>query len=700
MALFMPTQITPDVRTGIGSGSVDATQPLTVTWRINGASALQAFSITIFVNDANSTQKYSTGRISAGCPAYGVDSTGKIQLFSYTIPAAALVSAGIANGNEYKLIIQQWWSDDDSVTQSSASVFVTRATPTVSIEEIGTSGVISTRYYTFTGNYAQAQGDTLNWFRWRISYAGQTDDPFFDSGEISGTSGVFCTYDGFFPNTNYAVRLNIQTENGIEADTGWVAFSCDYPIPQTSGAVSVSCANGTDAALVDWSGIGYFPGEADGAYAIDSNYINQIYSGTTIRWSDGIPPMNFEAPWSVIWRGTIGKQNVNLFSVMQSNNVLALDYDAAAHTLTLTYAGATLAQQTGIINSPDVTVIVTEDTLYIRAVYPFGGLYPSATLYPGATLYPATDTPGYVATYEIQISYTQLPVTGVSVGGYQENRFVEIVKGTPSAETISAAINDGDYTPGLQTSDYMLVDWTNGINASTFDIGDDTLIGYSLYRRRQNEPTLVKVADTDIDTVSVYDYGAASQQGPYTYYLFAVGQNTYIAAPIIAQAFSPCWWNWTLMECEETAEDNVFSVLAAYRFRHNVETGPMSNNSAPNVLGNFTPYPIIQLSPQNYKSGTLTGLIGSVETDGGGQPEYRDSLALRDAIMALSVSANPLFLKNRKGDLLRVKISAPVTATTADATREQMQTLSVSWTEVGSAEGASLYALESKGVTP
>ena len=135
------------------------------------------------------------------------------------------------------------------------------------------------------------------------------------------------------------------------------------------------------------------------------------------------------------------------------------------------------------------------------------------------------------------------------------------------------------------------------------------------------------------------------------------------------------------MECEETAEDNVFSVLAAYRFRHNVETGPMSNNSAPNVLGNFTPYPIIQLSPQNYKSGTLTGLIGSVETDGGGQPEYRDSLALRDAIMALSVSANPLFLKNRKGDLLRVKISAPVTATTADATREQMQTLSVSWTE-------------------
>lgn len=698
MALFMPTQITPDVRSGIGSGVIDATQDMTVSWRINGQSALLSYSITIYVNDAASTQKYTTGQISAGCPAYGVDSTGKIQMFSYTITAATLSANGITNGNEYKIIIKQWWSGG-SVTQSSASVFVTRKAPTLSISTIGTAGVIGTRFYTFTGNYYQAQGDTLNWFRWRIAYDGQENTPFFDSGDITGTDNVSCTYDGFFANTNYTVRLTIQTENGVEADTGWVDFSCSYAIPQTSGNVTVACANGTDAAMVDWSGVGYFPGVADGPYSISASFVNTIYSGTTISWSDGIPPMNFEAPWSVIWSGKLGAQDANIFSVLQGSNVLALTYNYLAHTLTLTNGGTTMAQQTGIINSPELTVILTENKLYIRTVNPYGGLYPSATLYPGATLYPAADSPGYVSTYEISVSYTQLPITSVSVGGYAECYFIEVVKGTPDAETISAAIDDGDYTPGLQTVDYMLVNWTNGINASTFDIGDDTLIGFALYRRHGNDPTLIKVADTDVNTATVYDYGAASQQGPYTYYLFAVGQNTYIASPIITEVFAPCWWNWTLIECEATDDDNVYSVLAAYRFRHNIETGAMSNNNTPNLLQNFTQYPKIQLSPQNYKSGTLSGLVGSVDTVNG-QPEYADSIELRDAIMALSVSQNPMFLKNRKGDLLRVTVSAPITMQTSDATREQMQTFSLSWAEVGSADGVSLYALENKGVAP
>ena len=65
--------------------------------------------------------------------------------------------------------------------------------------------------------------------------------------------------------------------------------------------------------------------------------------------------------------------------------------------------------------------------------------------------------------------------------------------------------------------------------------------------------------------------------------------------------------------------------------------------------------------------------------------------------MALSVSANPMFLKNRKGDLWRVKISGAISMMTADATREQIQTASVPWVEVGPADGVSLYALESKG---
>ena len=487
MALYTPKFVIPDMRSGIGLGVVDVTQPMTVSWKINGASAMVAFSITIYQNDGTSTQLYTTGRITNGCPAYGNNSAGDAQIFSYTIAASALSSAGLVNGSEYKLIIQQWWSANDSITQNSASVFTTRSLPTLSISPIGTSGVIDSRNYTFTGIYAQAQYEVLNWFRWRIAFANDTANPFFDSGNITGTMDISCSYDGFFTGTNYAIRLTCQTESGVDADTGWVPFSASYSVSPSTGAVLASCASGTDAVVVDWSSM---------ASGLD---------------------------------------------------------------------------------------------------------------------------------------------------------------------------------PAVQ--------------------------GFALYRRRGIDTELTKIAETEKTVFQAYDYGAASQQGTYTYYLFPFGATTYTSTPVVSNSISPCWWNWTLMECGETEDKKIFSVLSAFRFRLNVETGAMSNNNTPGLLQNFTPYPKVQLAPQNYKSGTLTAMLGAVSWTKN-KPNYTDTLAMRDALYALSVTQNPLFIKSRKGDLLRVRVSAPITAQTNDATREQAQTISIQWVETGSTSGISLYALGNMGVTP
>lgn len=699
MALFQPGQVLPDARSGIGLGTVDATQPLTVSWHINGSSALTAFQITIYDNSAASTQRFTTGRITDGCPAYGTTSAGVKKFFSYTIPAASLSSAGITNGKNYKLLITQWWSASDSITQSSASAFITRRAPSLSIADIGTGGVISTRFYTFTGNYAQQQGDTLDWFRWQIAYAGQTDSPFYDSGNVSGTMDVSCTYDGFFPNTSYAIRLTAQTENGIEADTGWQAFSCDYAIPTTTGAVTAVCAKGTDAVYVEWGGVGFYPGTASGYYSISADNIATIGAGTVISWQEAVPDdMSFEAPWSAVWKATLANQSATLFTIGQDGGNLVLSYDYPTKTLTLRKGNTVLASQSGIINAPAVTVLLTADTLYIRTENPGGGLYPATNLYPASTLYPRPDSTVSVSIYTLAVSYTQETITSLALGGYQMCNYFEIIKGAATEETIAAAITDGTYVPDLGSGSYLLVNWTDGINAGTLDIGGDTLIGFALYRRRGDDATLVKIAETGTGTRKLYDYSAGSQQGPFQYYLFPVGESSYAASPVISDAISPCWWNWTLMECAETDDAGVFSVLAAYQFGLNVSSDAMSNNNAPNVLQNFTPYPTVQLAPQNYKSGALSGLIGKIDWSSG-QPEYVDSIALRDSIMALSVTQNPLFLKNRKGDVFRVRISGAISMQTADATREQMQTASIPWVEVGSAKGVSLYSTAYVGMS-
>ena len=103
----------------------------------------------------------------------------------------------------------------------------------------------------------------------------------------------------------------------------------------------------------------------------------------------------------------------------------------------------------------------------------------------------------------------------------------------------------------------------------------------------------------------------------------------------------------------------------------------MSNNNTPEVLENFTPYPLIQTKNVNFKSGSLTSYIGSVANG-----QYTDTAAMRNAIMALSSTQNDLFLKSRKGDFLHVRLSGAVSAKTLDGSREQVQNMTIPWTEI------------------
>ena len=49
--LYQPTNVYPSLTGALGNGVVDANNNLTVSWQVNGNSALQMFSITIYKND-------------------------------------------------------------------------------------------------------------------------------------------------------------------------------------------------------------------------------------------------------------------------------------------------------------------------------------------------------------------------------------------------------------------------------------------------------------------------------------------------------------------------------------------------------------------------------------------------------------------------------------------------------------------------
>lgn len=251
--LFQPSNISPSEINN--SGTVDLTQGLTISWQVNGDSPMTAYEIVFYLNDANSTQLYDTGKITLSTPFWGVNYAGQTQFFTATFSASALSANNIVNGNEYKFIITQWWSESDSTQQMTASLMLGRDTPTVSISSIASP--LDGYSYSFTGTYSQAQGDALRWVQWQICEVdedGNYETPFLNTGKIYGTGELRVDYSGFLNDTSYAIRLNVETESGVTASSDWVEFDVSYSVSPAEGQ-AIACQTKDGDVLISWDQI-------------------------------------------------------------------------------------------------------------------------------------------------------------------------------------------------------------------------------------------------------------------------------------------------------------------------------------------------------------------------------------------------------------------------------------------------------------
>ena len=264
--LYQPSNVSPDQVNG--TGTVDITSGLDVSWRVNGDSAMTAYQIDIYQNDAASTLLYSTGQVTLATPFWGVSYNGEIQYYTATIAAAALSGAGMSNGNEYKMLITHWWSADDSVQQWTASVFITRSVPSLALTAI--PDPVTSKQYSFTATYSQAQGDGMKWVQWEISEEGNESNPFLDTGPIYGTGELRVDYDGFLNGTTYVIRCTTESSNGIDVSTGWVSFDVEYAVSSAEGNVTACMLAGSPCVWISWDQV-----EAADGYSIMRQNVNE-----------------------------------------------------------------------------------------------------------------------------------------------------------------------------------------------------------------------------------------------------------------------------------------------------------------------------------------------------------------------------------------------------------------------------------------
>lgn len=720
MALYMPTNITPSTLGDIGNGVVDAEDGIAVSWQVNGQDALVAFEIKIMQNSESSAVLFDTGRISDGCPFYGRNESGDVRLFSYQIPYSSLAAANIVNGGTYKLSITQWWSAAESVTQRSASVFVCRDAPVLTITSF--SKPVNTWAKTWTATYTQAQGDAFISARWMLALADEKNAPLYDTGSIQ-TAQLQFSYDGLFTGQTYAIRCVAETESGAVADSGWVEFAVAYDVPGYSGAVTASCCRKESGVMVSWPGAYAIPGTATGDFSIENGrlILHRPASGTNAVYWEKVngEAMRLLPEMSVVWRGRIKEFPQQLFSFGREGTFsdgtaasietkVALSENALFVTVTKTEENGARSETETFSQSLDQD-IPSDFGLgdEITAVFlpnggsfiynGFGTLFPSLTLYPSETLYPPKL---YYTAWRIEegiASYiVNETVDRILMQAELDCDYLWITSGTLNSDAVNTLMSGEDYTPQFGEQTLFLADFADGLEAGAVTglSGNDRLTMWRIYRVEEATRGFYPVALLPISEKTVIDCAVRSQ-GTYSYVIFGVTEAQQTTGSLTSNTVDAYLWDWTLLQCQETAE-NTFEVDRLFRFSLNVASGSIGNNNRPNVLENFTRYPTVQIDAANYQSGTLSAYLGEVGTGG----EYADTIAKRDALFALSTSGEPLFLKNRKGDLMRVAMRDGINVQTQDATRQQALVCSVPWCEIGSAENAQIVLRSSSGLWP
>ena len=683
MALFQPTNITPSDLSGVGT--IDALNDLPVTWQVNGTgnTPMTAYQIDIMLNDAESTLLYSTGQVALSDPFYGADSMGNPQYFTATINAAALAAAGVINSkdNVYKLLITQWWSAGEYVQQSSASVFIARETPSVSISNF--SATITTVSYEFLGSYSQAQGDPIEWARWQIS-GSANNDILVDTGRIYGVGELKTSYDGFLNGYNYIVRLSGETVNGAEFDTGWQTFVASYSLEILDGAMTTCTRHDTDAVQISFPTPLYTMGVGGGDWEIKSIGVNsaigsaslgQAILGTpldqsdvvylhlpantdSVRWdSAGGAAFSISKPYAIAWRAylTDVSASVSLLSVSMANGIL--NAVASSTGIRVTISGQLLFEASApLVDDETVLLYITPDSWSLIAN---GAVADSGAL-----------------------SNWQDEISNIVLYGPQDCTFLWIVRDSFTAAQEQKAESN---QPVYDASTHFLAKFSDGLSAGAIRSQDD-VTRVSLYRRQEGKVSVQKIASAEPSVTSVRDYTALNG-GTYTYTLIGESSLGATTSAISSNSISPCIWNYTLMLCSLDA-NGFYHVQQEYRFSLDISSGSENNNNNPALQANFTRYPLRQPNAQNYRSGTLTAFVGKAVNG-----RYVDSLSEIDALREISTSSLYKFLKNRKGEIMMVDTASPITTTISDKYEKQPVRAAIPWAEIGSAKGKSVITV-------
>lgn len=377
--IFQPTNIIPSFYLGAGDGIIDASKTNIFSATINGRSPVVAYQCAIFKNNATSDLMYDSGVVELETPFFGADFNGNIVPFEYEVPPNddtlekyTLMENGYIYG--YKHMLTLWWDLDktdyskNSVT-STEYVFYAKATPVVSILQFsdkleGELPLVESRECAFDANYYQANNVGLSWFQWTLALASDRSNIVTQTKKIYTNSAIHFEYDGLMSDTDYSIKIELQNQDGVIVDSGWIDFAVRYKLIEIDSAIEIY--QDKYGIVLDWGNLQYIEGVPN-----NSNWV----------FLKGIPHSN--GTCVELMHGT----HIDFTSSKHFDVEIPMD---AVHICSFY-----IAEDTDEIYYADGTDD-NGNPFYIRLSH-YGsepGLYPAESLYPSETLYPKDDIGG------------------------------------------------------------------------------------------------------------------------------------------------------------------------------------------------------------------------------------------------------------------------------------------------------------------
>ncbi len=315
------------------------------------------------------------------------------------------------------------------------------------------------------------------------------------------------------------------------------------------------------------------------------------------------------------------------------------------------------------------------------------------------------DINGLITKSSVAITYTQQPITSVSIFGGDNGAIIDgvsIYQGNGS--NILSLYENPDFEPVWNSPDYELYMTANFNGNLEGGTGTATGSGFRVYRQEVGKDFLTPIATVPSTVTSVKDYGIVSRKA-YKYSLYAYDNNgAFMSAVENEKVVATCFKNYSLLVCDYDEENDEYHVRKQYLFALNLSTGSVGNNNSPTLNANFTRYPTRMPSTQNYASGTLQGLIGAIYTVPAlieqignykwtAKPstlDYFDSVDLEQELYDLSTAPYQLFLRDMKGRLRMIATNSAITMTTNIKQKQQSISISFPWVEIGDASDVTI----------